>query len=361
MPIAAFKPMGVYKSSPWATGEWIVFNDSNGQRLRYWRINAPGTSFTALTDIAMPYVGHFSVGSNGTFVFVSGAGTPDCRQFAWNGSTLTQRHNGNPAAGGNGFAGSFAYTPNNSGRIIHGNASGICMWAFASAPTYAYTSPTATQVSGGGVTVESLADFRVGSVGVQGYGNTLVSCNQSTGQRFDAMTFSGSTPTSAANLTIANGGYSRSGGDRDTGLIVTRGSAAATVYMAQLNMTTRALSAIGNGTISGTTVICLAALGGFVIVYENSGNLRSYSRSGSTLTLVSTLALGGSPSHGFLSVSPYTNFIYLMSEVSGSSRVVSMSATGVLTSICTLTGVQYPSGGITSNNLVFLPAALPTV
>jgi hypothetical protein len=175
------------------------------------------------------------------------------------------------------------------------------------------------------------------------------------------MTISGNVVSSASNLTITGAGSKRPGHDRDTGLIALLGSAANTIYLAQMNMTTRALSAIGNGTITGTTAYAVTSSKGFVITYENTGKVRSYSRIGSALTLVNTLDLGGSPLSSGLYVSPHTNFIYLISSESGSSRVLSISSSGVLSSLCVLTGVIFAGSGVNTQPIVFLPNALPIV
>lgn len=347
--------------SIFASEEWIVFFDNTSSRLRYWKIDASVPSFSAIADIARPTV-FDSIASDGSFIFMGYHSGVSCLQYAWNGSALTSRHSGDPGvAVSNGLSGELYCAPGNPGFVLSSGAgafaAGIQAWSFQSAPAYSWGTPT--NYAPVNNPWKNFLDFRVGAVGTNLYGNTFVSISENTGQRFDSMTVSGSTVTGHSNLTIGSAGAKRPGFDRDTGLIALLGSSATTIYLAQLNMTSRALSAIGNGTITGTNAIAVCCLKGFVITYENTGKVRSYSRSGSTLTLVNTLDLGGTPSQGFLRVSPYTNLIYLISATSGQSRVITISDAGVLSSLITLTGVTAQSSS--TFPLVWLPSALPTI
>lgn len=349
-----------HNESRWAAQEWILFHDDNNNRLRYWSIRRDG--FTAIHDVAREATSCQAIATDGRFFFVNDATSQLFNQLAWNGSGFTEHLSADPGALVIQGSSELYCIPNNPGFVIAGRAggNGINVWSYQSAPTYSYG--TAVETVPAAVVQINYLDFRVGNqMGARGYGNTVVATSQNAGNRIDALTVSGTTVTSHSNLTVTNMNGKTPGGDRDTGLIAMLGSNAATIYLCQMDMATRALSHIGNGTITGTTVFCATCQKGFVITYENTGKIRSYSRSGSTLTQVSVIDMGGTPGAGSFSVSPYTNYIYLISSTSGHSRVLELADDGTLTSLFTLTGVVYHGGGTRERPIVFLPNPLPVV
>ena len=345
----------------WANEEWIILSESSvGYGIRHWKVDPSG--FTELGWLETPYPSYPGVFSNGTFVFMGTAAGPIVGQYEWNGSSLVRVHNADPGLLVTNAPKSYFIAPNNPGYLLMSGSAdfgaGVQVCSFASNPTYSYGTPTSYAPSNHDW--NRFFDFRVGAVGQPGYGNTFVCQPSSQGLHFESMTVSGTTITSHSSLTITGGGGGYAGHDRDTGLIVMTGATATLVYMAQMNMTTRALSAVGNGTIVGTNVYAVGACKGFVITYENGGMIRAYSRSGSTLTQVSSLSIGGSSSGGTFAVSPYTNYIYFIGPSNGQSRVMTISSTGILSTLFVIAGMTMAGGGSIAFPMAFLPAPLVT-
>jgi len=322
-------------ADPFAISEEYVFYTGNDANQYYRKYDIVADSFTTLQSFARPAV-NTPVGSNGTFIFMQGSSGSRMGQWAWTGAALTNRYEAS-LTGGNKNQGFFCVRPD-GGRTVVALKSmdfgqGIQSKRYQLAPAYSYTA--AWSNGDANHNWDQVADFRVASPGTSGYGDTVVGLPTSNGGSTQSLTFSSGVGTAHSTITFAyGGGARRAGWDRDSGLIaIANGSGGTTLALYQLNMTTRALTSIGTSSALTGTGYAAACVKGFIVVVESANNLRSYTRSGTTLTLVNTLASpfgGSSNTAASMTVSPFSNLIYAHNG-NGNGFVFSISDAGVLT------------------------------
>jgi len=357
-------PTGTIK--PWATTEYLAVQH-NHATTDYVYIDLSGASEATLASITMPDTTYQGIVSDSTFVFVNGPANGECDQYKWDGVTLTRVLRAVPDVLATNPLAYMVTTPSNPGVVV---ASGIAdfgrkLMAFTteSAPTYAYT--TSAIFDNAGRRWRTMMDFREPELTyTEGFGNSIVAVPVAdSGEYFESFTVSGVTITERDDLQLCTkGANTHPGWGRDTGLIVS--TASTILHLYQVNLTTGVLSSIGTSTsFTGTTVYTAAVIGDIIVLAEDSGYFRSYSRSGTTLTLLDTLNAGtgfNSTSNRLL-VSPFSNKIYSLSSTAGKSLILDCATDGTLTQIMTFskntTAVDF-----SSQKIAFIGAEpLPTL
>ena len=347
-------------SSPFSSSEHMVIMDSTGNLVRYVSVDVAGGSFVELDSFAQPYTNGFALATDGTFLFMPTTFSGDIGQYAWDGANITKRFN---ATGGssNVVDEGMYIPPNNVGYVSYtgslASSHGLSTNKYESSPTYSYG--VQNNYTTGNDNWGPIMDFRVGEVGTAVYGSTIVPSTKSVTEDLRSFTISGTAYTTSSSVSHGPTGYDHGWGwERDLGTIAALESACNTnVQLYQLNMGTRVMSSIGTGTTTAT-VYAVTFVNSHLVTHETSGVIRTYSLSGSTLTEVDSLSVGGAPSiSSFLTASPFTNKAYLIS--SGVSRVLDIGIDGTITTKLTLSSMYYNAGG--GNRLVFLASALPTV
>lgn len=343
--------------------EWVVFFTGSGNLIKYAKVNHAAQTYTELDSFAMPYSSAQSVATDGTFLFVTSGVSGALAQYAWNGTDFTSRHNAGTGAS-NTHNGVF-FVPGNAGRLIATGGEdfshGLRVFTYQSAPTYAWGAGTVYTPTNDNW--NTLIDFRVGVEGEPVYGDTLVAFGGAGGD-LRSMTFSGNTTTGHSSLANAGAGAHNVGWDRDSGVIASITGSNSSIYLYQLDMVTRALSSIGTGTATGT-VFAVAISKDVIVTLEDGGAsdyIRSYTRSGATLSQVGEIAVGaGQNSNAWAQTSPYSGRVYILQAQASSncSRVLDVAADGAITTVVTLNNYACNTGD--GSPIAFLSAAAPTI
>lgn len=341
------------------TQEWIVYKDPTN----IWRYRAVDVEAGTISgDIATFNLTGLSahVDSDGQFLFITssnwnGSGY-NMYQYSFNGTNFVQQ-----------FAASISiqsgialqHWPANPGYLTWaGGGLGLHVFTYQTAPTYAWGTPSIqTETADNWL---KCMDVRIANAGQIGKGDTLVTlANTSNGQYTNSYTISGTTFTKYGGDTSSSTYvYSAAAGvDRDTGDIALCASSVQTVYLMKMDTSTRVITAQGVSSSVGSTVGSAAWVDGYLILMTSGGILRSYTRSGTTLTATGyTLTLNGSISVSVsMDVSPYTKHIYVAQN--GTFHVVKVGPNGELTQAASSSNYPFNSGQ-DSPRIAFLPAPL---
>lgn len=349
----------------YATNEWFVVRDPSSNLLRYYSVNHSTNTESALGTVSSS--GSTGICTDGTFIWATVGGAGLIAQYAWNGSALTLRYTGSD--GGGNVTQTVRHLYGNGNHLVSAGSgsfgAGAKCFTYQTAPTYSYG--TASYYNSGNDFAAAwtvIMDFRFagGIAGNLGYGDTIVLAPSATSDYLRSATYSGTTITtygSGLTTNTANGGYW--GWDRDTGYFVGGPQNSTTVRVYRVDPSTRLLSDIGTGATTGNHFdLCMCK--GFVLALEEAGAtdyLRSYSRSGATLTQVSQIALPtGVVNTNGLCVSPFSEKVYV--GLNADMRVCNVSDTGVLTFPNIITGAHF-SMGQAKDMVAFMASALPTV
>jgi hypothetical protein len=238
-------------------------------------------------------------------------------------------------------------------------AHGAATVSYQTAPTYSYT--YRNNYTPANDNWSNTVGFRVNNPYSQDPLDTVViTSSTSTGQSIRSYTRNGNALTEHGNVTFGTGGARHVRGDANTGLLVVANPVSTSFPMAQLNMTTRALSSLGNSSATASNVRAVCASKGFVICHGTDGTLRSYSHDGATLTFEDSITGFGSDDQNiYLEASPYTGYIYLTSDTThGNGRIFSINAAGKLTLIESSLPVRMGPFSSVHPDFWFLPAEL---
>lgn len=351
-----------FATTPFAPEEWVLAIGSSNA-IKYFNMNIGAGSATDIASLAQLNAGTNGIATDGTFVFVS-TSSSNMGQYAWNGSALTQRLSAAPASPpSNGFPKEYYIMPGNANRIMYAGGEdfgdGLGIHSFTSSPTYSYANRS--KYEGGTDPWTGILDFRVGAVGTAGYGNTIVAVPGNSSSDLRSFTASGSTISTYGSVSSSSAaGAMNFGQDRDSGRFAGITGSSSSVYIFQLDMSSRVPSSIGTGTATGS-VWGLTWCDDKLITLQGAstaGTLNVYTVSGSTLTHQSALSIGGSPNaNDWLMTSPFTNCVYL-GQSNVAFKAYQLSGT-TLTLKCT-SGYTAQVDGV-GRSMAFLAAALPTV
>jgi hypothetical protein len=341
----------------WAAQEWVVGRDS-GQVIHYGAVNdTTGWSLINSTNIGVSFI---RLASDGKFVF-SGANSNVLKQFRWSGSSFIEVFSGSDGSGG-GNPIDEIWMPPIANRLVSLGTGGFGLQAVLSS----YQSAPAYSISALDITTEDTRGFRlamgarVGNAGTFGQPDTVVISGGSGTPTFNhnarAYTVNASEFT-AYGSNFTNTAYSFMNMDPDTGLIL-GGTATSSMPLIQLNMTTRVLSLIGTSSSTGPSNVRFAtAIKGLVIVLGVDANLRSFSISGTTLTLLDTLASGiNDAANAKIQASPYTGLIYMTSTNTPFGKIFKVDEDGTLTQV-SIMPIRDPGSG-SGPSIAFLTAPL---
>ncbi len=127
--------------------------------------------------------------------------------------------------------------------------------------------------------------------------------------------------------------------------------------MYQVNLTTRALTSIGNSGTLSQTAEAACAIKDFVVILGGDMTLRSFTRSGTTLTEVDSLATTVTNFAQLkMTASWLTGFIYVHGGSGDGHQVFNISDSGELSKISNTTLVDGFTGA--APEFRFLPSAL---
>ena len=342
------------------TAEWALSNSSplpSGNNFKYHSLSSLDATptVTELYSAAMPNVSCPCIATDGTHMFLGGAGGGALHQYKWNGSALVSVLVS--AFGGNQILrGIFCpQIPANVVAYVGAEAfgHGLARLTYQDVAPYSYGAKTTYEL--GNDTYEYMMDFRVSVADPQGYGDTIVTYPRTNSHDIRSFSFSGSTIVThssiAASTTAATG---RVAWDRDTGLIAEVATSGTALRLLQLNMSTRALTLIGTATLP-VSVRCIGLAKGFLVAYGTDSTTRTYTISGTTLNLVDSLAIGFGTNVYASHTSPFTNTVYVRGSTA--NRILRISNVGAIANIASM-GTM---GGIDQNGLSFSRAALPTL
>ena len=343
------------------TQEWFIFKTNTSHQLLYKSVNL---DTGVVSDIAtLTSNSALCVQTDGKFVFTnsgdwSGTGYIK-RQHSYNSGTFTQRLSTHIVGATNVQSNmGITYLPTNPGRLLitGGNGEGLGVFTYQSAPTYSWGTCTFTTTAADAWI--AARDVRVAAPNTPVIGDTVVTFpNTSSNQHQNSYTISGATFTKhGGDTSISTYAYGGAGGVcRDTGQIANVASASQSVLLHQLSMSTRQISVIGTSSAMGVNVACCGWTKGFLIVLHTNGSLRSYSRSGTTLSLITTINFGGSATtNGQIMVSPYSRAVYVTAN--GSTRIVTVADNGTMTHVASTTSMYGSSGA--GPIVAFLPTPL---
>lgn len=359
--MSAYVNMGRFGgASQWGEEDHIVFSGhvaGSSNRVGYGTFSL-STGWTLHHNFAWPETVS-TVVTDGKFVFCSNSGGY-VRQYRWSGSALVQVLDAKAGAGGNTCEG-LAIIPGTNKMFRIGQEafqSGISLTAYQTAPTYSYAENDS--VSGSTLAWRRGLGARVANPNTNAVPDTIVVVGDGA-KIMRSYTVSGTSLVQHGSITAPSGpAHAKWRMDPDTGLIVGANfTPTNTTPIVQLNMSTRALSTTGTSNTMASNARAITAIKGMVVALGVDRTLRSYSLSGTTLTLLDSVAnaAASDSSYNYLWASPYTGLIYLIHTSTTNCRVYSLATDGTLSQEATNITFRDPATGVESS-MGFSPAAL---
>lgn len=357
-------PVGFFGASgppSYVDEEWVVVSgvvNGTGNAMQYAKVDSGGWT------VQSTYSAHgnaFGICSDGKFVFRADGGGA-CWQYRWSGSAFVRVLDASLGGGGNSVDKVFTFNDGGNHIVAIGQEAfshGALISSYQTSPTYSYT--YRNNYTPANDNWSNCVGFRVDNPYTQEPLDTIVIVGAS-GQTIRSYTRSGNALTEHGSVTFGNGGRIR--GDANTGLLVCSNSGSTSFPMAQLNMTTRALTSLGNSSATASNVRAVCASKGYVICHGTDGTLRSYSHAGATLTFVDSITgMGSDDTSIYMEASPLTGYIYLTSDLShnsGNGKIFSINDAGELSLLDSSFPIRMGTLSVVHPDYWFLPAALET-
>jgi len=305
--------------------DYIFSFDATGVNQTYHSYNTV-TGTAVLLDTFAVVESVKGLTTDGTFVFAANL-SGDCRQYLWDGADLVQVLNANLGTTV-GTPENIRIDPKNPKRIYSSGQVSVDYTSYATEAPYSFAE--VVKIAPGGPGFKYISDFRFNGEAT-GYGSVMafyVSSGGDTLRPYDSDDGSAlNTYTPVAWHTVVQ---FKAGWDRDTGIIVSA-TGLTNIKIAKIDPITKAATIIGTSNAITGLSKSPAFSNGFIIISESESGaqkFRSYSLSGTTLTLKDTIAKSGDvATHS--RTSPFTDHCYFSNGAD--VKVIKCDDDGIMT------------------------------
>jgi len=305
--------------------EYIFSFDAGGVNQTYHSYDTSDGTAVLLDTFAVAETVK-GLATDGTFVF-AGNISGDCRQYSWDGSDMVEVLNANLGSGGNTPEG-IIVDPKNAKRLYTAGTGafgdGIAYTSYETAATFSYAEIDQEEPTGD--TWNFIADFRFNGE-TEGYGSVMAAYAVS-GENLIAYDSDGSTLTEYTGVAFHTSVDFIAGWDRDTGIMISTGGFT-NVKIAKIDPSTKTATIIGTSNAITGTASSAAFSNGFIIIAEGDAKFRSYSLSGTTLTLKDTITRLGELPPNYAKTSPFTDHCYFSNGAD--VKVIKCDDAGIMT------------------------------